>query len=267
MRAGLRYLRVEAARALTARTFPLCVGLTALLYLLCSLHEMQLFPPTMAGADNAVSAAYLFGAVDNFNSLLDVLPVVAALCCATSFCSDWRERYVHAILVRTTEGRYCACRLAACFFVTALAVFLGVCLYLAALAALYPLARPGDAAGGIAFDGLAAQGNYLGALLCRAAVKAVSCGMWGVAALACSAVIPDMLVTVASPLLFKRLYSVLYNMLGLPQALSIDFVSESLVTVGSWQASLLHACGLFLLYAALAGAAYRLLVKRRLRHG
>ena len=149
----------------------------------------------------------------------------------------------------------------------ALAVFLGVCLYLAALAALYPLARPGDAAGGIAFDGLAAQGNYLGALLCRAAVKAVSCGMWGVAALACSAVIPDMLVTVASPLLFKRLYSVLYNMLGLPQALSIDFVSESLVTVGSWQASLLHACGLFLLYAALAGAAYRLLVKRRLRHG
>ncbi len=267
MRAGLRYLRVEAARALTARTFPLCVGLTALLYLLCSFHEMQLFPPTMAGADNAVSAAYLFGAVDNFNSLLDVLPVVAALCCATSFCSDWQERYVHAILVRTTEGRYCACRLAACFFVTALAVFLGVCLYLAALAALYPLARPGDAAGGIAFDGLAAQGNYLGALLCRAAVKAVSCGMWGVAALACSAVIPDMLVTVASPLLFKRLYSVLYNMLGLPQALSIDFVSESLVTVGSWQASLLHACGLFLLYAALAGAAYRLLVKRRLRHG
>lgn len=261
MSATLRYLRVEAARALTARTFPLCAGLTALLYLLSTLNEMQLNSWTNG------SVAYYFGVVDNFNSLLDVLPVVAALCCATSFCSDWRERYVHAILVRTTEGRYCACRLAACFFVTALAVFLGICLYLAALAAFYPLARPGDAAGGIAFDGLAAQGNYLGALLCRAAVKAVSCGMWGVAALACSAVIPDMLVTVASPLLFKRLYSVLYNMLGLPQALSIDFVSESLVTVGSWQASLLHACGLFLLYAALAGAAYRLLVKRRLRHG
>lgn len=261
MRAGLRYLRVEAARALTARTFPLCAGLTALLYLLSTLNEMQLNSWTNG------SVAYYFDAVDNFNSLLDVLPVVAALCCATSFCSDWQERYVHAILVRTTEGRYCACRLAACFFVTALAVFLGVCLYLAALAAFYPLTEESGGYLTWAYADLVLGEQPVRYLLCKAAVKAVSCGMWGVAALACSAVIPDMLVTVASPLLFKRLYSVLYNMLGLPQALSIDFVSESLVTVGSWQASLLHACGLFLLYAALAGAAYRLLVKRRLRHG
>ena len=74
MSATLRYLRVEAARALTARTFPLCAGLTALLYLLSTLNEMQLNSWTNG------SVAYYFGVVDNFNSLLDVLPVVAALC-------------------------------------------------------------------------------------------------------------------------------------------------------------------------------------------
>lgn len=267
MRAGLRYLRVEAARALTARTFPLCAGLTALLYLLCSFHEMQMFPPTMAGADNAVSAAYLFGAVDNFNSLLDILPVVAALCCATSFCSDWRERYVHAILVRTTEGRYCACRLAACFFVTALAVFLGVCLYLAALAALYPLTEESGGYLTWAYADLVLGEQPVRYLLCKATVKAVFGGMWSIVALACSAIVPDMLITVASPLFLARVESALGNLLHVPDALRLGYLSDSMIELGSWQASLLHACGLFLLYAALAGAAYRLLVKRRLRHG
>ncbi len=261
MRAGLRYLRVEAARALTARTFPLCVGLTALLYLLSTLNEMQLNSWTNG------SVAYYFDVVDNFNSLLDVLPVVAALCCATSFCSDWQERYVHAILVRTTEGRYCACRLAACFFVTALAVFLGVCLYLAALAAFYPLTEESGGYLTWAYADLVLGEQPVRYLLCKATVKAVFGGMWSIVALACSAIVPDMLITVASPLFLARVESALGNLLHVPDALRLGYLSDSMIELGSWQASLLHACGLFLLYAALAGAAYRLLVKRRLRHG
>ena len=91
--------------------------------------------------------------------------------------------------------------------------------------------------------------------------------MWSIVALACSAIVPDMLITVASPLFLARVESALGNLLHVPDALRLGYLSDSMIELGSWQASLLHACGLFLLYAALAGAAYRLLVKRRLRHG
>lgn len=80
-----RYLKVEFYRAFTSKNFALTICLTFLLYLCSTLKEIFLL-----GRDAAATVPYFFEVVNNFNSLMDILLVISALCGATSFCDDWQ---------------------------------------------------------------------------------------------------------------------------------------------------------------------------------
>lgn len=263
MRDFVNYQKLEFWCAITSKNFILTICATFLLYLVTTLKEMLLL-----GRHTVVTVSYFFGVVNNFNSLMDVLLVLSAFCYATSFCHDWQHRYVRSIVARVPMNKYCVSRAIACFCTTVIAVFVGICVYVLVLALFYPIYLPLDeinhAQG--AFGDLLASNKQITYLLCLSIIKAVSCGMWGTAALLCSAFIPDTLVVVVSPLILKKAYSVLYYVFELPIVFSVDFLSEGLVSMGNWRASFIYPCVFFVLCTVLIGSLFTIKVMRVLRN-
>ena len=134
-----RYLKVEFYRAFTSKNFALTICLTFLLYLCSTLKEIFLL-----GRDAAATVPYFFEVVNNFNSLMDILLVISALCGATSFCDDWQNRYIRFIVTRVPTNIYCVSRVVICFCTTVLAVFFGICSYIVFLALIFPVYLPLD---------------------------------------------------------------------------------------------------------------------------
>lgn len=254
-----RYLKVEFYRAFTSKNFALTICLTFLLYLGSTLKEIFLF-----GRDAAATVPYFFGVVNNFNSLMDILLVISALCCATSFCDDWQNRYIRFIVTRVPTNIYCVSRVVICFCTTVLAVFFGICFYIVFLALIFPVYLPLDRLRetSVAFGDLLSSNRQITYLLCLSIIKAISCGMWSVAALLCSAVIPDTLVVVAAPLILNKAYSVLYHIFKLPIVFSIDFLSEGLVNMGDWKVTFAYPCIFLILCTIPMGLLFSIRVKQ-----
>ena len=253
------YLKVEFYRAFTSKNFALTICLTFLLYLCSTLKEIFLL-----GRDAAATVPYFFGVVNNFNSLMDILLVISALCCATSFCDDWQNRYIRSIVARVPVNTYCASRVVTCFCTTVLAVFIGICFYIVFLSLIYPVYLPLNELKGtqVAFGDLLSSNRQITYLLCLSIIKAISCGMWGISALLCSAIIPDTLIVVATPLILKKAYSVLYYVFKLPIVFSIDFLSEGLVNMGDWKVTFAYPCIFLILCTMPMGLLFSIRVKQ-----
>lgn len=254
-----RYQKVEFYRALTSKNFALTVGITFLLYLVSTLKEMFLL-----GGDAVATVPYFFGVVNNFNSLMDILLVISASCCATSFCDDWQNRYIRSIVTRVPVNIYCVSRVVTCFCITVLAVFIGICFYIIFLSLIYPVYIPLNRLREtqIAFGDLLSSNRQITYLLCLSVIKAISCGMWGISALLCSAIIPDTLIVIAAPLILKKAYSVLYYVFKLPIAFSIDFLSEGLVNMGDWKVTFAYPCIFFILCTITMGFLFCIRVRQ-----
>lgn len=263
MRAWLRYLKVELHRSILSASFVLAVIAVFLLYLLSSLSEIR----TMA-RDVGATVPYFFDAVNSFNSMMDILLIISALCYARSFCNDWQHRYFRSVVARTSVNNYCTCRATVCFISTFTAVLLGMWLYIFLLSIFFPMQAVYQSVDGLnpVFGSLLYEGKPLVYLMCFCVIKAASCGMWGMAALASSSYMPNTFIALVSPLILHKAYSILYWALNLPPYLSIDFLSEGLVMFRKPSTALIYSCSFFFVCSMLLGYLFCYRVKKVIRN-
>lgn len=231
-------LRADFRRVFSSFGLYATILCTFLVFLLSVSEEIQL----VAGSEGA-SVCYFFNAVNSFNSLADIMLIVATLPFALSFCEDWKNKYYRALLIRSNISSYCWARALVCFIATFLAVFLGLMLFIGVLSIWFPIAVAGDGEYGI-FRVFIQNGQPIFYLIFLCVIRGFASAFWSIVSLTFSAYIANVFVALTAPLIVNKLLAVLFTTL-LPQRYSIYYFTEGLVDMGSWGLSLAYPCILF----------------------
>ena len=231
-------LRVDFRRVFSSFGFYATVLCKFLVFLLSASEEIQL----VAGSEGA-SVYYFFNAVNSFNSLADIMLIVATLPFALSFCEDWQNKYYRSLLIRSNISSYCWARALVCFLTTFLAIFLGMMVFIGVLSIWFPITAPGDGEFDI-FKVFALNGKPMVSLTFFCVIRGFASAFWSIVSLTFSAYIANVFVALTAPLIVNKLLAVLFNIL-LPYRYSISFLTEGIVDMGSWSWSLAFPCLLF----------------------
>lgn len=192
----------------------------------------------------------------DFDRFKPLLILAAAFSCSGGFCEDWNQKYIHAILVRTSVKKYAVSKLLA----SALSVFAvlcaGILLYAAVLSCFIPLRQPDSAVTGTVWihTFLMILPFVLGSIFLTLAGQLLS------------TYIPDKMIAYSSPFLLFYLLSALTFKLP-EQFYFLGWISTGLKVDRSidipgvfWKFSI------FTLLSAGVGVLFYIQIKRRLEH-
>lgn len=252
----LSFIKQDIKRSFISWRFVGSVLAVFLLYSLSSISEMVL-------VGREASVIYIFDAVNSFNSLMDIFLVISVICYGTSYCEDHQSRYDLYLMTRINSRQYAIGRVLTCWLTTIIAVFAGTWLYILCLRTIYPWVNESfDYASYLTFSDPKLLNHPIVYLLYLTFIRMLAAGMWSIAALACSTIVSSTFVTIATPLLLNRVYSVIYWIFSLPSWLSIDFLTDSSAAFKNWADALLHTCSFFLIATFLFGVLFFLRVSR-----
>jgi hypothetical protein len=253
-------LRMDFYRAFGSYRFLAAILLTCALYLVSSGNEIKM----LANGRNEVSVVYFFDAVNNYNTLMDILLVICVLPYSMSFCADWKNRYIRAIAIRTTSRTYSWSRVITCFISSFAAVIAGIMLYVCLMALFFPLyhANSYDPDSGAILGQLLAADQPLLYLLGYGVIRGASSAFWAVFGIVCSSYIPNVFLALSAPLIGFKLLVDLQYWFRLPLFLSVDYISEGFVPMGNWWQSLAYAVALFVAGAVVLGFIFQSKVKK-----
>lgn len=180
------------------------------------------------------SVVYYFQAINSFNSLMDILLILATFPPALNFHYEQRTKHHVLAIMRINSSAYFWSKVITCFISTLLSIFAGIFIFIVTLSFKFPLILQNDIhlTGDVLFFLIEAQRPWA-YLFGMCLIKAVSMAFWSVFALYCSSYLKDIYYTLLSPLIGYRIYASLYFMLRLPAFCGIQFLGEGLVDLGN----------------------------------
>lgn len=191
------------------------------------------------------AACFERSAFQNYSELLDgsaapffqlVLLVFAALPFATAFCEDWENRYIRAILIRTSTSKYAASKCIVCFVGALCTGILGTLLMMLlampfledigfgnggnfiALATMYPTG----------INGILVHGSWALWLFATSAIRAFTGCIYAMLALCVSTKITNVFVTLAMPVIGYAIYQNISGILQFPTFLYETYFSQNI---------------------------------------
>lgn len=217
-----------------------------------------------------------------------LFPVLGCLPFASAFCTDWGNRYIRSLCIRTGPEVYSASKIIACFLSGTAASFLGRMLFLLMTALLtggrtvhildttpekiaQSIEQFASHSGGIGalLVGGTIGGAWLFMILCNF-VQALYAGSMAVLALTVSAFLPNIFVTLSSPVILVLLSEWIMIFLHAPYELYVEIVGNCTMggaIVGGPATSLLYDIGYFMTLTFLFGILFTHQIKRRLDRG
>lgn len=217
-----------------------------------------------------------------------LFPVLGCLPFASAFCTDWGNRYIRSLCIRTGPEVYSSSKIIACFLSGAGASFLGQMLFLL-MTVLFTggravclinttpeeiaqsLGQYADYGGG--FCPLLTGGTIGGAwlfMILNDFVQALYAGSMAALALTVSAFLPNIFVTLSSPVILVLLSEWIMIFLHAPYELYVEIVGNCKIggaAVGGPATSLLYDIGYFITLTFLFGILFTHQIKRRLDRG
>lgn len=214
-----------------------------------------------------------------------IFPVLGCLPFASAFCTDWGNRYIRSLCIRTGPRVYSSSKIIACFLSGAGASFLGQMLFLLmtvlftggrAVCLIHTtpeeiaqsIGQSANYSGGL--DTLLVGGTIGGAWLFMILFDfagALYAGSMAALALTVSTFLPNIFVTLSSPVILVFIMDLGMGLLHLPAELFIDIVGNCTISIGGPATTLLYIIGYFVTLTFLFGILFTHQIKRRLDRG
>lgn len=260
MRIFLNTLREDLRRTVCGKAFALSVLAFTAVTFLTGWEEISFFTP-----DTPVTYAYMIFQYLDFYLLFLLF---AAIPGATLFCADWENRFIRFSAQRGTKLGYGISKGIACF-VSAVGVVMAsewlniLLLLLKGHPAYTESSNHNFGAYGI----LAGPSTVYLYFLAVIFIKACCAGCFAVFSLWLSTKIPNVFVTLASPLLAFYLLNTLAMALRLPSVFMVSNLARVTLSFGGPAETTLVAAGVFVLLGVLFTALFACGSKRRLENG
>lgn len=194
--------------------------------------------------------------------------LVAAVPFATSFCEDYRNRFLWYSVQRTNIRAYAWSKVCSTMLYTFLANLLATLSFVAVLLLRSPLVGNGENV--VAIAGIAPYGSLLLGespflfFVCVAVCESLFMGLLATIALTISCILPDYFVTLTTPIICY--YIIIHAIpVGTFSPYRI-FMTHSIDMGGPWL-SLLYAIGYAMVGMLITGCLFHRLVRRRIIHG
>lgn len=228
----------------------------------------------------AHSGAYINGGIllfkyaNSVSYLLLVLPILAALPYATSFVSDWKSRYIRALLMRARLSQYWLAKVTACFVAGGAALALSTVIFYAYFGLNLGLISP-ESAAELAQNGLEklllyGQPGVIGYLAGMSLFTFAYGGMCALASLAISAYCLNSYVALCVPFVSARV--LLYMLRRFPNI--PDYFNLGLMRKGSISGmdylsageTMAIVLGIYLALSAVFALAFYIGLRRRIEN-
>ncbi|MCB8818088.1 hypothetical protein [Desulfosporosinus shakirovi] len=202
-------------------------------------------------------------------SLLSV--IFATLPYSTSFCTDWSNQFIRSSVIRTNINSYSISKVFTCAFAGGSAVAIGEILFMLILHMKLPLVDSeshmfANAVSAPIYGSLLSDGNYIVYFAAQIVIVFFASAFFAVLALCISTYLPNVFVTMASPVLF------FYFFIRIPQLMGLSTLWFHKALFGTFYPgrpylSLLYSIFICSLLCVLMGILIVRQIKRRLEHG
>lgn len=201
-------------------------------------------------------------------SLLSV--IFATLPFSTSFCVDWNNQFIRSTIIRSDINSYGISRVFTCLLASGSAVALGYIFFIFILMMKFPLANTqSDSfknALSLPFGQILLNGNFFIYFIVKLLIIFITSSFFAILALWISIYLPNIFVTMASPVLAY------YFIIRIPQEIGISttwfhITIYGMIYPGHPYLSLLYSIFILILLCMLMGIFTVRQIKRRLEHG
>lgn len=197
-----------------------------------------------------------------------LLPMLAALPFAASYCMEERSNMINFIIARSDKRRYCLSKLLVSAVSGGLALALGSFLFILLLSFRLPLITDAKLLEmtGFPLYNLLAKGTgvwYFAAAIYLAFLRGFLCAS---TAIAVSSYFTNKYVTIASPFILSFLLVRAYNLLRVPGNFRLDYWLKERAGFGSDSENLLVTSAVVLAIAAICGYVFMRRVRRRIEY-
>jgi hypothetical protein len=251
-------LRMDLRRAFLSRSFLLSTLGMAAVYLYIVFSELITV--------HSGSVYYLNMCMDSSDfSMLALL--FCAVPYATSFCEDWNNQFVRPSCIRSGPGKYCASKIFVCAFSGGGTIVLAHILVWLILALKFPLFKVGDHSGDFVLLHSVLQGGHIVSFfICDLILMLLLYALLATIAFFISIHVPNIFVTLVSPLIIYCFLENFSDILKLPTWLDISDVCKGCnYFINSW-VSMLYVLAYVGLLCTVIGMLTVHSIKRRLQH-
>lgn len=267
MRTFFHCLHMDLNRAIFSLWFLVACVLVVAVCIIASFDEII---QTQSGAMMVFSYVQYSPIVNTMLLAICVLPG------ATLFCADWDNRNFRPLALRTGMRVYGISKASACAIAAICTELFGKITFFLILAVRFPiLARPDYTGKNItiggtplkAFEPLFNQHQYLLYFILCELLIALLCAFFAEIALWISAVLPNMFVIVASPIIIYYLLDQILYYVGMPIWLNPFAVKGGFAAFGGPLQSFLYALAFFIVLCALFGWLFVRKARGRIQNG
>ncbi|CAH1215439.1 hypothetical protein PAECIP111893_03970 [Paenibacillus plantiphilus] len=173
---------------------------------------------------------------------------IIILCCVLpytiSYCIDWNSKYMRPVVIRVGSFRYALSKIIACGLSSAMAVVVGIILFIVPFAIHIPLVSPVAGnfeafATGTLGGELLLDGQYVSYFVVYIYLAALAGAFWAIVGLCASAFMPNKFVALFLP--FIGLYVLNFITVEFPIWLQLNEVTNGDVIIGGTTFSLIYA--------------------------
>lgn len=264
MKTFLTCLQSDLNRAFYSLRFLAAVVLVAIV---CCINSFV----TIVNGSSSVCYDFSYAQLNEFTQIL-ILPI-CALPGATLFCADWDNRYFRPLAFRTGLRPYGISKVLACAISAIGTDFVGKLIFFLFIAARFRIFMQAGYKGEIqlcgefgAFASLLKQQQYFLYFFFCELVIALTCAFFAVIALWISAVLSNMFVVIASPIIVSFLVDKISFNFGLPRWLNPIALQSGYSMGGVWQ-SLLYSFVFFGVMLVLFGWLFMRKARWRIQNG
>lgn len=266
MRTFFHCLHTDLNRAIFSLWF---LAAWVLVVVVCIVASFETIVHAKGGAMMAFTQAQYFPISDILLLSISVLPG------ATLFCGDWDNRNFRPLTFRTGFRIYGISKAVACAIAAICTELVGKLTFFLILAVRFPALTQSDGKGSIlmvasplqAFEPLFNQHHYLLYFIICELLIALLCAFFAEIALWISAILPNMFVIVASPIIIYYLLNNLLYRVGMPDWLNPFAVRAGLAVFGGSLQSFLYALAFFIVLCALFGWLFVRKARGRIQNG
>lgn len=258
-------LRADCARVLSSWQLYTAILGVACLNLLNVWDELQYMLFTIHDKPTVFYMYYIHNAMGPY-----IVVFLCALPFASSFCTDWNNRYARYSVIRSSARSYGWAKVIVTAMTGFLAIFIGTALFLGILAIFLPVYDAGQPITRGPFQELLSGFGPLAYFAASILFDALGYGFLAVFALWVSTKITNVFVVMSSPIILYYGWQYLCGAAGLPDiavfqhVMDITFLQKKIQDAG---ACMLYAGGYFLILILLFGVLFTAGVKRRMKNG
>lgn len=227
---------------------------------------------SIANVDFKISSLmYVFDIARSSDLKLLIFPI-AALPFASSFCSDWDNKYIRPTVVRASIKQYSLSKVIAVFISSALVVMIGTGIFMFITTFLLSNPEPSPAqlenyANSASFGQFVVRGQYFLYIAVHSFIESFYFAFYAVVALAISTLIPNIFVTLAAPLIAHYLVIHLNTILQLPDIFRIYVLMNGNINFGGIMKSFLIIAFYPWLLSLIVGVFFYRCVKEQIQNG